>query len=79
MPVWLTQADSALPQHGEHLEPRIERLRVSTDTQKVLTADTKKSSLLGGVFPFVSTMGWGIAWGCSTAPSCLRCVIEMRW
>ena len=52
---------------------------VSTDTQKVLTADTKKSSLLGGIFPFVSTMGWGIAWGCSTAPSCLRCVIEMRW
>jgi endonuclease YncB( thermonuclease family) len=38
--------------------------KVSTDTQKVLTADTKKSSLLGGIFPFVSTMGWVIAWGC---------------
>ena len=38
--------------------------QVSTDTQKVLTADTKKSSLLGGIFPFVSTMGWVIAWGC---------------
>jgi hypothetical protein len=37
---------------------------LSTDTQKVLTADTKKSSLLGGIFPFVSTMGWVIAWGC---------------
>ncbi len=26
MPVWLTQTDSALPQHGEHPEPHIERL-----------------------------------------------------
>jgi type I restriction-modification system DNA methylase subunit len=43
---------------------RDEAGNVSTDTQKVLTADTKKSSLLGGIFPFVSTMGWVIAWGC---------------
>jgi hypothetical protein len=55
---------------GEVLEHRLFHFRlpfsgwcyvVSTDTQKVLTADTKKSSLLGGIFPFVSTMGWVIA------------------
>jgi hypothetical protein len=44
-------------------QPRLLKaeLLLSTDTQKVLTADTKKSSLLGGIFPFVSTMGWVIA------------------
>ncbi len=36
--------------------------QLSTVTQKVLTADTKRSLLLGGALPLVSAMGRGAGW-----------------
>ncbi len=37
---------------------------LSTDTQKVLTAETKQSSLFWEVSPLVSRVAWGVGWGC---------------
>jgi hypothetical protein len=63
----------------KELERRLWRRGLSTDTQKVLTADTKRSSLLGGVLPLVSAMVWGVGWGCCPASCPLGWFIGGGW